>query len=72
MQSTEAKILTALTRYCERIVEHNRDAFVKMVEMAETAQPTDPQTPEHLVAAERVDFIYNLFSVSPRATPRPQ
>ncbi|KAK7927324.1 hypothetical protein PG985_004322 [Apiospora marii] len=64
MQPTEAEILAALTRYRERVVQHNRDAFVKFVEMAETAQTTDPQTPDHLVAAGRLNFIYRLLNVS--------
>lgn len=66
MQPTEAETLAALTRYRERIVQHNSDAFVKMVAMAETAQPTDPQMPEHVVVAKRLNFIYRLFNVSHR------
>ncbi len=63
MKPDEAEILAALTRYRERIVSHNREAFTKFLHMAATAQPKAPKTPDGL-AATRLRFIRDLLGIS--------
>ncbi|KAI6081921.1 hypothetical protein F4821DRAFT_248360 [Hypoxylon rubiginosum] len=63
MQPTDAEISAALTHYRERIVSHNREAFTRVVRLAETAQPNSPKAAKGL-AAGRLRFIHELLGIS--------
>ncbi|KAK7946340.1 uncharacterized protein PG986_010661 [Apiospora aurea] len=63
MDPTKTQVSAALTHYRERIASHNREAFTRLIHMAETAQPSTPKTEAGLAAA-RLRFICGLLGIA--------